>query len=168
MPTVTAEPWWRSRAVLIGALVAAVLGLVGVAVGVLALTGSSSTRTEVDETQAAADEALAEADDIEADQAEAQAQVEDLAATSSAVVDAAEAFDQASNDAVVAYNAFNEAMTAAIAEINAGNVQGGQNQIRNAGATTSAAFADAVNAELAALSDLQSAVSDFQEVVGDA
>lgn len=153
---------------LIGALVAAVLGLVGVAVGVLALSGSSSTRTEVDETQAAADEALAEADDIEADQAEAQAQVEDLAATSSAVVDAAEAFDQASNDAVIAYNAFNEAMTAAIAEINAGNVQGGQNQIRNAGATTSAAFADAVNAELAALSDLQSAVSDFQEVVGDA
>ena len=166
-PNPEQAPWWKSRVVLVGSVVAAVVGVIGLAVGIVAFVGSSSTRSDVDEAEAATEEALAQVDEFDQRQEAVAARVEDLTQATEEVATASEAFDAATLAAVGAYNVFIDSMDTAVGLYNAGDEAGAQAQARQQGAAASRDFADAVNAELAALTDLQSAVDSLQEVVGN-
>jgi hypothetical protein len=68
---------------------------------------------------------------------------------------------------ITAHNDMIDALDAAVAGINSGSVQEARDIAGSRGADAVTAYEDAAAAQLEALSDLQLAVNDLEEVAGD-
>jgi hypothetical protein len=148
-------------------LVAAIVGVIGLAVGAVALISSSSTRSDADAAAAEADEVEQQVTDAEARQEEAAQALERLATATDEVLAAARAFEAAIDDGVQTYNVLDPLYVQAVELINAGNVQAGQQLMRQEGQQATQAFQQAVAAELETQAQLQTAVNEYEEAVGD-
>lgn len=161
------EPWWQRQAVLIAGAVVAVVGLVALVVGGAALATSSSTRSDADAATAEVETVEGEIADLEAEGVAAGRRADDLDAAMSEYADAVFAFQVLVSLSVDAYNEVIAANDAAVDQVNAGAVEEAQAIARGRGAEAVDGYQAALEAQLSALSDLQSAVNALEEVVND-
>lgn len=160
-------PWWERRRVRILAVIFGVLGVLSLVAGLLVYSSSRSTRSEADEVAAEAAQTAEDADQAQATLEDAQQTLDRLVPLTNAVADAARDLDAAIQRGVDTWNRLNDMFGQATDQMNAGNVQAGQDLLRQQ-QPLFRAFERAVNGELEAVAQLDRAVSDFEEAMGDA